>query len=333
MKRGARVYYWAMSDVEPTERPAVSDVLRSISDLATPLERSAVLEQVGRVAAESIGAELGFVGLVKGDDLLEISGVYGGRAGSLDALEVGRGRGLGGKVLALGEPASVVDYTAADSITHEYDKEIDQEGLQAMLCLPLVSNEGLLGVAYVSDRTPKVYSDAMIDRVVTSVESAKIAIAMADRSRQLTEAALEVDRQHTVEVLDASVRDHLAEILSTARSIASDPASSAELVAQASSIIATAGNASSLFDDSASELLRSPVVEHQPVTSFGLSPRELQVVRAAARGRSNPEIAEELFLARGTVKAYMETALRKLGARNRVEAVMIAAQAGLLEGV
>ena len=120
-----------------------------------------------------------------------------------------------------------------------------------------------------------------------------------------------------------------------ARTIADDPASSEQLVAQASSIIATAGDASSLFDASAVELLCNPKTEGRSakVIDFGLTPRELQVVQTAARGLSNPEIAKELFLARGTVKAYMESSLHKLGARNRVEAVMIAARTGLLDEV
>jgi len=64
-----------------------------------------------------------------------------------------------------------------------------------------------------------------------------------------------------------------------------------------------------------------------------LSSRELEVVRFAAQGMSNPEIAEQLFLARGTVKAYMESVLRKLDARNRVEAVMVAARSGWLDDI
>lgn len=324
-----------MSRQEPTESLPIADVLRSIADLAAPLERSAVLEQVGRVAAESIDAELGFIGLLDGVDKLQLTGVHGGSTGALERLRVERGRGLGGKVLALAEPASVEDYTSADSITHEYDSEIAEEGLRGVLCLPLVLNDSLLGVAYVSERSPIVYSDAMVGRVLTAVESAKIALAMADRSRELTEAALEADRQRTVQALDDSVSDHLASILSTAKSIAADPSSSAELVAQARSIISTAGNASSLFDSSASELLAMPVTQERTrvVDKFSLSRRELEVVQLAACGMSNPEIAEELFLARGTVKSYMEAALHKLGARNRVEAVMIAARAGMLDEI
>lgn len=65
----------------------------------------------------------------------------------------------------------------------------------------------------------------------------------------------------------------------------------------------------------------------------GTKTHSLGRIRLAAKGLSNPEIAAELFLARGTVKAYMETAFRKLAARNRVEAVMIAARSGLLDDV
>lgn len=325
-----------MNPSEPTEPLAISDVLQSVGDLAAPLERSAVLERVGRVAAESIGAELGFIGLLEGDGKLQVTAVHGGSTGALERIQVERGRGLGGKVLALGDPAAVHDYTNSNDITHEYDTEIAEEGLRGMLCLPLVVSDALLGVAYVSDRVPKVYSDAMISRVVNAVESAQIALSMADRSREITEAAIEVERQRTVDVLDASVRDHLSSILSIARTIADDPMSSAELVAQASSIISTAGSASSLFEASAAELRggkASEAAEVKPVVDFGLTPRELQVVQLAARGLSNPEIAKNLYLARGTVKAYMESSLHKLGARNRVEAVMVAARAGLLDQI
>jgi len=322
-----------MSDAEPTEPFTVADVLHSITDLAAPLEQSAVLEQIGRVAAESINADIGFMGVLADNDMMKIAGVHGGTTGAIESLQVERGRGLGGKVLALEQPSSVVDYTTADSITHEYDKEIGQEGLRAMMSVPIVIDNALLGVAYVSDRVPKAYSDTMVDRVLTAVDSAKIALSMADRARQLTEAAVEVERQRTVNVLDSSVRAHLDAILATAKSIAAAPESSAELVAQADSIISTAGDVSSLFDSSAAGLLSTAARDTAPlvVPDFGLSSREHQVVQLAARGLSNPEIAEELFLARGTVKAYMEASLRKLGARNRVEAVMIAAEAGLLE--
>ena len=51
----------------------------------------------------------------------------------------------------------------------------------------------------------------------------------------------------------------------------------------------------------------------------GLSPRELDVVKLAAKGLTNAEIATELFISVGTVKTHLGSVQTKLGARNRVE--------------
>jgi two-component system, NarL family, nitrate/nitrite response regulator NarL len=61
-----------------------------------------------------------------------------------------------------------------------------------------------------------------------------------------------------------------------------------------------------------------------------LTAREHEILRRAARGSSNSEIAAEIFLAPTTVKSYLQSALSKLGARNRVEAVFKLGEAGLL---
>lgn len=62
----------------------------------------------------------------------------------------------------------------------------------------------------------------------------------------------------------------------------------------------------------------------------GLTRREYEVLRLAAQGKTNPEIAEATGLTRNTVKTYLQSALHKLGARNRVEAIGKASEAGLL---
>lgn len=62
----------------------------------------------------------------------------------------------------------------------------------------------------------------------------------------------------------------------------------------------------------------------------GLTRRELQVLRHVAQGRTNPEIAVVTGLARNTVKTYLQSALHKLSARNRVEAISRASEIGLI---
>ena len=59
-----------------------------------------------------------------------------------------------------------------------------------------------------------------------------------------------------------------------------------------------------------------------------LTSREEEVLRAAARGRSNTEIAQELFMSLGIVKTHLSNLQAKVGARNRVELAAFAWQSG-----
>ncbi len=61
-----------------------------------------------------------------------------------------------------------------------------------------------------------------------------------------------------------------------------------------------------------------------------LSPREVEVLQRFAAGAGPAEIAASLYLSYGTVRNYLASAVTKLGARNRVDAVRIAADAGWL---
>jgi two-component system response regulator DesR len=61
-----------------------------------------------------------------------------------------------------------------------------------------------------------------------------------------------------------------------------------------------------------------------------LTDRERELLRAVAEGASNAEIAASLFLAEGTVRNYLSSAMAKLGARNRTEAARTARARGWL---
>ena len=90
------------------------------------------------------------------------------------------------------------------------------------------------------------------------------------------------------------------------------------------------GNAVFAPDDLGT-LLRSTVVELDPPPPEyeQLTAKEREIVLAVATGRSNSEIAKDLFLSESTVKTHVGSVLRKLGLRDRVQVVVFAYEHGL----
>jgi DNA-binding NarL/FixJ family response regulator len=86
----------------------------------------------------------------------------------------------------------------------------------------------------------------------------------------------------------------------------------------------------------------SPAVTQRLISSYVASPapdaalpvalteREVDVLRAIARGLSNAEVARELYVGESTVKTHVASILAKLGVRDRLQAVIVAYESGLV---
>ncbi|GAB4380473.1 MAG: hypothetical protein Kow00121_36800 [Elainellaceae cyanobacterium] len=67
-----------------------------------------------------------------------------------------------------------------------------------------------------------------------------------------------------------------------------------------------------------------------PTATIKLSSREREILVLIIEGRSNPEIADALYLSRNTIKTHVRSILNKLGVEHRLQAAVVAVRLGLV---
>ncbi len=73
------------------------------------------------------------------------------------------------------------------------------------------------------------------------------------------------------------------------------------------------------------------IAEIDPLAAYDLTPREVEVLRLVAQGRTNRQIADELFISESTAGVHVSHIIGKLGVGGRVEAATIATRLGLMD--
>ncbi|MFK3678415.1 LuxR C-terminal-related transcriptional regulator [Microbacterium sp. NPDC090218] len=254
-----------------------------------------------------------FGGLVE-EGVVSVTSIVGARTRSLDGLRVRPERGLGGRAMMELRPRMTSDYGSSQQITHDYDVFVLGEGLRTLLALPIIVQGRSRGVLYAGG-----WDEEQVGGVTTA-PAMQVAQAVADelRIRDEVQRRLQTNALHGDAVAPPQ-REELRESFAELRSIAAS-VDDAELRARIARVeqrlVALAGEA--------------PPASTGPVPTIHLSPRETDVLACAAMGSTNAEIAAQLGLREGTVKAYLGAAMSKLDASTRHAAVTRARRAGLL---
>ncbi|MDX2600072.1 LuxR C-terminal-related transcriptional regulator [Streptomyces caniscabiei] len=262
---------------------------------------------------QATGLPLAFAGLVEpGSGHLRISELQGTRTVSLQGLAVHSGNGLGGKAVALARPCGVTDYSVSRRISHEYDAAVAAEGIRSVLAVPVVVRRQVRGVLYGALRTAQPLGERTVGAALEAARDLEQALVVRDEVRTLLAAAAPPEKD------SAKAWEEVRGAHGALRALAprvDDPELREELLRVCGRLAGAAGG-----EDTAPE--RVPRVT--------LTPRETDVLASIATGASNRVTADRLGLRPETVKAYLRSIMRKLGAHGRWEAVVAARRAGLL---
>ncbi|MGW2032647.1 response regulator transcription factor [Streptomyces spinosus] len=273
------------------------------ADAVGTVEIGGALARLRRVT----GLPVAFGGLVEsGRPRIRISELSGTTTAALRSLAVTSGNGLGGKAVALARPCAVTDYSSSRQISHEYDVPVAAEGIRAVLAVPVVVRRRVRGVLYGALRSARPLGDRTLDAAVAVARDVEQALVVRDGARELLAAARPERTVPEGGAVWEQVREAHAALRALAPRIA-DPRLRAELL-------------------SACGLLTAP----PRAGGVTLAPREVDVLSWVAAGATNAAVAERLGIGPETVKGYLRSAMRKLGAHTRGEAVTAARRAGLL---
>ncbi|MEV0731666.1 helix-turn-helix domain-containing protein [Polymorphospora sp. NPDC050346] len=187
----------------------LSGLYDTASDLAGLRDVDAVLHAIVRRARHLLGADVAYMTLNdpdRGDTYMRVTD--GSVSARFQRLRLPMGAGLGGLVAQSGTPYVTADYGQDARFRHtgEIDAGVGEEGLVAILGVPLRLGSGVIGVLYAANRTARPFAREEVALLVSLAAHAAVAI---DTARLLAETRAALEELSTA---NSTIRAHSASV-------------------------------------------------------------------------------------------------------------------------
>ncbi|MGP3954059.1 GAF domain-containing protein [Streptomyces sp. 7N604] len=189
-----------MTVVAPKRRRApqpnvLFELTEGYSQILALLDGSVAMRRIVDDVPASSGVDVAWVGEPDGGDQIVLRHTVNTRTPAINGLVVPTGCGLGGQVLLRRRPLWVSDYRHDESITHHFKPQVEIEGLGAMIAVPMVYEDRLLGVLYGANRFEASFGDRTTQVLEQAASRAAAAAVVAERAKHAAEVAVHEDRR------------------------------------------------------------------------------------------------------------------------------------------